>query len=112
MTTPKGMAKTYEGRRYRCVQNGKKVEEVLVPVGSYEDTRLGLEVIEGESGWQLVDGDADADQPDDTVPAEVVSDANEDSRPDPEAEQLPVEHTTEALGQPDGHDDTQEGADT
>lgn len=101
------MARTYTPKRYRCVDgNGKKIEEVVVPEGSYEDTRLGLEVLQGESGWQLVDGDADVDQPDDNVPAEVVSDANEDSRP----QQQPVEDTTEALGQPDSHDDTQEGA--
>lgn len=118
MTRPKSMARVYDSRTYRCVQNGRKVEEVVVPVGSYEDTRLGLEVLEGDSGWQLVDGDADAEQQPVADPVEdldeTVSNANDTSSLEPVDEQPVdeqplVEPTSEVLGQPDDAHTTKDG---
>lgn len=54
MTAPSGMSRGYHGVTYRCVQNGKAVETVTVPLGEYEDTRLGLECLDGTSGWERV----------------------------------------------------------
>lgn len=113
MTAPKSSRpKTYVGVTYRCVVDGKLVEQVTVPLGGYEDTRLGLEVLSGENGWQLVDPDTDVTDVEPGEPAEAeprvaVSNANDDSGSEPG----PVaEDSTEALGQPDQHhDDKQEG---
>lgn len=44
----------YHGVTYRCVQGGRMIETVTVPLGEYEDQRLSLEVEYGENGWERV----------------------------------------------------------
>lgn len=102
MTSAEKMSRVYESNTYRRmgikVVQGREVqyvaEQVTVPVGQYEDTRLGVEVLDGVDGWELVDPNGTEDEPDTLVDVarptaetrEVVSDANETSSPDNEAE--------------------------
>jgi hypothetical protein len=41
--------------RYEQVTDGEVTERVSVTDGSFEDTRLGLAVLEGTGGWRLAE---------------------------------------------------------
>lgn len=50
----------YHPVTYRCVREGRVIETVTVAAGGYEDTRLGMDVLAGDTGWEVV-ADADPD---------------------------------------------------
>ena len=86
------MTRVYHGVTYRCVQRGVFVEEVTVPLGGYEDTRLGLEVLDGSNGWKRVSPGAPGEAPEasgDDQDAGVAEDAAATPEPEPRREQDP-----------------------
>lgn len=86
------MTRVYHGVTYRCVRDGAMVEEVTVPLGGYEDTRLGVEVLDGTGGWQRVTPGAPGETPEasgDDEDQGVAEDAAATPDPQPRVEQDP-----------------------
>lgn len=62
MTAPRGINDKYDIRTYRYMVGGKAQETVVLGVDTYEDTRIGMEILAREEdpdadeaeGWQLV----------------------------------------------------------
>jgi hypothetical protein len=83
------MAETYTGVTYRLLDDdGHLIEQVTVAAGSYEDTRLGLEVLEGDGGWQRVDPHTPAR--DETLESPVARNSVDDERSDVDDEAEPA----------------------
>ena len=83
---------------YERVVDGQVVERVQPTPGDYEDTRLGVAILDGLNGWRLADGAADAGPAPET-PA--------DDTPGEPAAPAPVATITKAT-KPDAPADTEE----
>lgn len=73
---------------YERVVGGQVVERVQPTPGDFEDTRLGVAVIDGLSGWRL----ADAEPP---HPPSAPDNAADTARPTPELDEPDVQPSKE-----------------
>lgn len=92
----------YRSVTYRYVQDGQTMETSTVPAGGYEDTRLGMEALDGDSGWQVVD----PNEQDDDEDAQGTPDRPDSGQADPEPE---LGAAAEPEPGPIQDDDDQEG---
>lgn len=119
MTAPQQKPKTIVLVTYRCVQNGKLVEQVTVPHGEFEDQRLTLTIEQApEVGWQRLnqetgewepqaeDPESAPERPQDPAPDEV--DEVDEVDNDEDHEPMDVEDTGETDAELDAPDPEKE----
>lgn len=122
MTTPAGMSQTYQLNHYEYVvvdgSGRERVRErVVVQVGSYEDTRIGSEILDAEdggepTGWRLVAAAHDpAEDYPDVVAAGPPGTPRHENVTSPDApRQVPVEPPAD--GEPVGVEQPDDGSDS